>query len=464
MGNSNGMDALDLGTVLLSRLEHFGVPRDAELLIAVSGGVDSMCLLHAAHQAGCNVAAAHVNHCLRGEDSDLDEQLVRSVCIENGITLHVTRADTLSLAEQTKRGIEETARAIRYDFFAELIEEHGYAAVLTAHNKNDQAETVLMRLLRGAGPRGLAGIPESRPIANARVLRPWLHVERRDIVAYSQQHEVPFREDASNRSMTYTRNKIRHSVFPAMEQPGLRAIDAFAALAQPMRAIGEWIEEEAKAALQTVADQCDVPVSLDLQEFERLREPVQHAVLEAMISRAAGISVTLYRADYQRVLQFLHSAPSGMQFNARLMLEKDEGRLIFRRITQAEAYEYELEIGEAVATPFGAIRATLEKEFMASTEGVVGFDLSQITLPLEVRNWRDGDRLQPFGMQGGSKKVSDVLNEAGIGKYDNKRSYPVVTCVMDGAQRVIWVPGIRRGAEAPILATTETVLRLIFEP
>ena len=192
-------------------------------LVAVSGGIDSMCLLEKVRLAGGPFAAAHCNFKLRGEESDRDEAMVRDYCSRHGILLHVKAFETAAYADEKGISIEMAARELRYRWFGELCKEHGYSAVLVAHNAQDNAETLILNLLRGTGPKGITGmkadgflpVPE---YADIPLRRPLLGLTREEITEFAVEHSLPWREDSTNCENGYKRNKIRNLVFPVFKE------------------------------------------------------------------------------------------------------------------------------------------------------------------------------------------------------------------------------------------------------
>ena len=193
------------------------------LLVAVSGGIDSMCLVEKVRLSGEPFAVAHCNFRLRGAESDSDEALVRSWAVSHGATCHVKSFDTTVYAQENKISIEMAARRLRYHWFGELCREHGYSAVAVAHNANDNAETLILNLLRGTGLKGLTGmkaegfIPDP-DFADIPLLRPLLGMTREEIEAFATEHNLTWREDATNAQNEYKRNKIRNLVFPVFRE------------------------------------------------------------------------------------------------------------------------------------------------------------------------------------------------------------------------------------------------------
>ena len=194
--------------------------------VAVSGGADSTALLLLVHAAntlpknslGIGLSAVHINHTLRGDEADVDQQFVAELCARLSIPLHVHRADTQGYATQHKQTIEEAARNLRYAFFAELFAQQKVTKILTAHTLDDQAETVLMKLLRGAWLEGLSAIAPVLEVAGGTILRPLLATRREDLRTFLLKRNQPWREDSSNSDEAFTRNRIRHAVLPVLRE------------------------------------------------------------------------------------------------------------------------------------------------------------------------------------------------------------------------------------------------------
>jgi tRNA(Ile)-lysidine synthetase-like protein len=313
--------------------ESLGVPRTAKLLIGVSGGPDSLALLHVlvqlrdAHSIG-EVVVAHVNHLLRQEASDNDQAVVEQYAKVWNIPIEITRADTLAIADKTSKGIEETARNIRYDYFEKVAAQHSCDYVITAHTANDQAETVIMNMVRGAGVRGLAGIPAKRTLGSVYVIRPWLGVTREEIEKYITEHGLSPERDESNQSLTYQRNRVRHGVIPALAEayPDRSPVTAIATLATRMRELSTLLDRLTEEKIEMLRENG----GLSLAGLKNVKGFLLHAVVEAWINSnfpllfksAPGQSYRLSADEARRIERFLTSDAMAIELRRGLRLRK----------------------------------------------------------------------------------------------------------------------------------------------
>lgn len=227
------------------------VPSGSKVLCAVSGGADSMCLLHMLSQRpDISLRAAHFNHQLRGKEADRDERFVRDLCGTWGIPFTAGRGDVKAFARREKRSMEDAARQMRYAFLFQTAKTYGCDFIATAHNADDNAETMLFSLIRGTGLTGLTGIPFRRE----NIIRPLLGMTRREILTYLEEHHIPHREDSSNRDETYARNRIRSRVMPVLRHLNPRAVEHMAATAAQLSEIDRYLEESARTFLSQVKE------------------------------------------------------------------------------------------------------------------------------------------------------------------------------------------------------------------
>jgi len=376
-------------------------PRDRKLLCAVSGGADSMCLLHLLLRSGFDVTAAHLEHGIRGAEALRDAAFVERWCKEQGIPVVVEHADVPAFAAENGLGIEEAARKVRYDFLYRTADRIGAVRILTAHNLDDNAETLLFNLARGSGTAGLCGIPRE----SGMLLRPLLHVSRREIEEYLDENAVPHVEDSTNQSDDYTRNLIRHHVLPALRGINPRFSEAAARTARLAGQDEDCLSAEAAAFLEREL-QND---SLDLKALRAL-----HPAIASRVVRKLFPGLTMERAD--AVLTFLQGSEYGLLELPGHTLRREQGRLYLEAEGEFSLPERRLPPGERLEIPELDLAVLLE-ESVADAEIHDLFKTSFlkyeiVSSDLLCTGRRPGDCIRPLG-RGLSKRLSALFKEAG---------------------------------------------------
>ena len=437
--------------------------RKAKLGIAVSGGPDSVALLAAllaiAPERELSLHALHVNHGLRPEADD-EQQFVESLCQRWQVPCHVEKL----IPPPKRSGIEAWAREARYQFFRRMKEELQLAAVTLAHTRDDQAETVLFRCLRGSARRGLAGIP---PIRDGWIVRPLLGCTRQEVMQYLTVQKLPFVTDASNADLRYSRNKIRHQLLPLLERefsPHIR--DHLASMAEVFR--------EDEACLETLATAARGRVQESLTMLSLLRLATEPEALYTRIlrqwieSHAAVHDVTFFHLSHLQALATRRSRvavdlPGGVSIRREgqyLLLE--EKRHVPSRAPALPPYSYLLTPGQEIDLPRGGWRVRISTTFVwdAPPSDARSRDLWQALFDADVchdrllvRNFRPGDRIVPLGL-GKQKKVHDVFIDTKVPPMLRQ-----VLPLIEIDDLLAWIPGCVRGEVAKISATTRRVCR-----
>jgi tRNA(Ile)-lysidine synthase len=457
-------------------------PADADeaagggLLVALSGGPDSVALLHAARawsqSTGRPLAAAHLNHRLRGGEADADEVFCRELCGRLGIELHVERRDPRPLARQRGQGLEEAARELRREFFATVLAAHPeLAAVATGHHRGDQIETVVMRFFRGTGLDGLAGLRAR----DGRTIHPLLAVDRSEILAYLSDLGQPYRQDATNISGSATRTRVRRELLPLA-----RAIFGASADVAPAR-LAELAAAENRFLADLTAAQAERLIEsgrLRWPELLELEPVLARRVIRLFATRfwnettpdaAPATPLPLERGHVEQLLAWLRLGRSGQRLDlpGGLRAVREFAHLRFERgeigavtVSRADLFRI-LVTTEAEPPSSPAVAADDRREPFPAEAGANW----KLTVPaqnlrgsLRVRNWRPGDRIVPFGMTG-HKKVSDLLQEHRI-----PRAQRPGALIVEDDSGILWVPGVAQAERTRLLPTTRRAVTIRIVP
>lgn len=421
------------------------------MLIALSGGADSVALLLMMLEKGQVTAAAHCNFHLRGAESDRDEQFVRQLCAERGVTLYVTHFDTLAEAERTGESIEMAARRLRYDWFAVLCREHHIGEVAVAHHRDDNAETVLLNLIRGTGLRGLCGMSPERD----GVVRPLLQLSRRDILAYLQQQGQAYVTDSTNDDTHYRRNKIRHEVLPLLRCMNGRIDSTLNEMAQRL----EQVEKIYRYGVNQLWEQVAVPLDEDggiRIDFARLEAtPSPACLLYEGLSPYGFTSAQIDEAYHMRVGALLESS-------GYLLTRTSDALSVQRRPTVVEATAFPEEDGCLTWAGGPSFTVTsLSREALPAIpreRHCVALDADKLQGQLVVRTVQPSDRFRPFGMKG-SKLVSDFQTDRHYSRIAKMAS--LVVCDAAG---IVWLVGERIDQRVAITDGTRRVLLIHYAP
>lgn len=420
-----------------------------KVLLALSGGLDSMCLASLLLRSGIPFDAAHCNFGLRGDESDGDEYSIRAWAATKGVGLLVRRFDTTSEAGGSRQSIQMTARRLRYDWFEQLRKEHGYAAILTAHHADDVAETVLINLIRGTGLTGLQGVP----LRNGYVLRPLLFAGRAELAAYGHQEKLEWREDSSNASDKYLRNAIRLQVMPLLErmQPG-----AGSRIAQTANRISGALPVY-NAALETIMNRLIERRGRDLYVPVRLLRKQQSPdnLIFELFSRYG------FSSQQMPAIRELMDAPSGKQLlSPGFRLFRDRDFLILTEMQPAGSDLVRIDSpGSRVSVMAGELhfRVTSVPDEIPTDPDIALLDMRDIRFPLNLRPRRAGDYFYPLGMGGKKKKLKRFLVDVKMPVPEKER---LLILEQDG--KVIWVVGSRIDERFRVRPDTREVLEIRF--
>ena len=426
---------------------------DDKILLTVSGGVDSMVLLSLFHLSGYNIGVAHCNFQLRGVESEEDEVLVHDEAEKRGVPFYNKRFETKAEMERTGESMEMAARRLRYTWFEELCEEHGYTCVAVAHHADDSIETFFINLLRGTGLRGLTGI--SNQIG--RIIRPLTFASRKEILEYAVHNHIPFREDSSNRSTKYLRNKIRLGLVPRIREinPKFTSLMSsnIARLTDAQLFINHGIERIREEAV-TCKDGIDT-IHLDRIDPAFPRGFVIYELLSSSYGFKGDVIDSLCRA--------LDHNATGRKFYSRDHVAYiDRGTISVEDIPSDDECIVSVEEGAQRSycgnsvLYFEQCDIDTIKNF-GVPENIAQIDADKLKYPLTLRRWKEGDRFIPFGLTG-SKKVSDYLIDHKISIPEKQRQF-----VLLSGDEIVWLVGRRIDDRYRLTQETENVLRITKE-
>lgn len=454
--------------------EHSLIEGPATLVVGVSGGPDSVCLLHILLQIkdelDIRLHIAHLNHLLRGAESDADAEYVSQMAQRLGIPLTMERRDVKAYQAKRCCSLEEAAREVRYAFLSEVAQAIAAAAVAVGHTADDQVETIVMHLIRGTGLSGLRGM---QPLAvwrspngsQLRVIRPLLETRREETEAYCAFYELAPRWDSSNRSLSYLRNRIRFELIPLLKSYNPNIEAALLRLAQAASADQEFLEQEVSQLWCNIIREQPEGIALDNKAFSSLPHSLKRHLLRSALQRLLGDFSEVKSTHIEAVMKSL-AKPAGKRLSLPqgLVFYGDYEHSLLTRGNAACPFpvlegEHRLHIPGETIFPGWLVKATLHKR--QPEEGAEhGFraclDYDVAGDELFVRRRKPGDRFQPLGMES-PKKLQDFMVDAKIPR--NWRERVPVVC---SPQQILWVVGWRIDHRARISPQTEHVLCLEF--
>ena len=399
---------------------------DEPVIVGISGGADSVALLHILVQLNYSCIAAHCNFHLRGDESDRDEVFARQMATSLHIPYYKKDFNTIGYAELKRISIEMAARELRYQWFEELRITHHAQAVAVAHHQDDSVETVLLNLIRGTGIRGLSGI---RPKRDS-LIRPFLETTRQEIVDWLNQQNIAYRTDSSNLSDEYTRNYIRLHILPMMEtlNPSVKEAIARTAghLSDSEAIYADYIEKERQ---QLMDDRQRISISGLMQSVAP--QTILYELLNPF-GFTRLLSESVYHALSGESGKIFYASSSGYQ------LVKDRDFLLLTTTQPKESTVYSIHANDSIETPIHLKTQTSDKspDFRIEKNKLVAtLDYDKLTFPLTLRTWREGDWFVPFGMKG-RKKLSDYFSDH---KFDRNRKDQ--TWLLCNGQDIIWIVG-----------------------
>jgi tRNA(Ile)-lysidine synthase len=436
--------------------ENFPFLKDNKLLVAISGGIDSVVLTQLLSTLNFDISLAHCNFNLRGKESDLDEVFVKELAKKLDIKCFTISFETNKIAKENKESTQITARNLRYSWFQEIIEEYCFDAVLTAHHADDNLETFIINLTRGSGLDGFTGIPE----INGNIVRPFLKFSREEVLYFAKENNISWREDQSNASTKYVRNKIRHQVLPVLKEINPSLLETFsktlAHLQESKQLIADRIETISKESMQPVdSSKNENSFKIDIKKIQELSNPKAY-----LFQLLKGYHFTEFKDIYK-----LLSAQSGKQvFSKTHVLLKDRHFLILhQRDTVSNVLEIEektFQIAENTVAIQHPIHLTFEEISTKSiqTKNIIYVSKKHLKFPLIVRKWQNGDYFYPSGMQG-KKKISKYFKDEKVSLLEKQNKW----LLCDANNAIIWVVGMRQDNRYQSAATASTYFKITLQ-
>jgi tRNA(Ile)-lysidine synthase len=418
-----------------------------KLLVAFSGGVDSVVLSDLLHKAGYQFDLAHCNFQLRGNEANQDTEFCEIYAKSISTNCHIAYFNTKEYATENKLSIQMAARELRYNWFKELLEIHGYSHILTAHHANDTIETLFVNLIRGTGIKGLQGIPEKQ---NS-VIRPLLFATKDEIRHYAKHEKLSFREDSSNQEVKYKRNFIRHQIIPELKKlnPALEEtlVSSIGYFKQSSEIVAEFAKQKFKEICKEENKQLFIDIDLILKEAQK-----ETLLFEWLNNKGFKSS------QIEQLTESLTSEQHvGKQFSsASHQLVIDRKYIIVQKL-QLTNSQQEYTISSIDYTSHLPINLTFEittDPAFPANSNEIKIPYSDNLFPFTLRKWKQGDKFQPLGMKG-SKKLSDFFKDQKLSLFDKTNCW-----ILESKEHIIWVVGYRIDDRCKVVEGTERILRI----
>jgi len=440
------------------------------ILLGLSGGIDSMVLFDIMTKLAetgmfAELAVAHIDHMLRGEESDADRELVVQTCIQNNIKCFVHKVDIQKICRDKKISTEMAAREARYTFFKKCCNENSLNSILTAHNADDQAETVLMRLIRGTTLTGITGINSCSDFQGLKLIRPMLECTRKDIEQYAKENNISWREDSSNSTDDYLRNKIRHNIIPFIQNEINPAfLKNITKMTKQFKIDDDFIERQAdKIAQDALQGDC-----LNFSKIDTLDPALQNRVIRGWL----GMHIPPAQLDNQTInkIHKLHKSDKAtchLEIQNNYIIKKSYDIFSIKVKNDKKNEQVSFELGNDNKIIFGAeclrVLISQEKGIVFDNTDTIGKlpAKASLLIPPEakivLRNLKPGDRMEPMGLSG-STKLKDVFINAKV-PLEKRHNIPIIE--VNGI--IAWIPGYRISKHFKVKNTTKKCTHISIE-
>ena len=419
---------------------------ESKLIIALSGGIDSVVLSHLCKRLDLNFSLAHCNFNLREEESNKDEDFVLELAEELDVEIFIQNFDTEAYAKEHKRSIQMAARELRYDWFKELAEQLKFDYILTAHHADDNLETFLINFTRGTGLNGLTGIP----MLNDNIVRPFLPFSRKQIEEFAEENKIIWREDSSNASRKYLRNKLRHEVVPILKEINPQLLDSFQNTLENLNDTADIVKESLNAvAKRAIVSSDKNGITYKISEFKKVNNP--KAYLFEMF-KAYGFT------EWNDIINLLDAQSGKYVLSQTHRLIKHREYLILTDLMLNRNTTVTLsavEVSEkTIETPIGMLFFDEADAIKETSKNTIFVDKEKLKFPLELRLWKEGDVFQPIGMKG-KKKISKYLKDEKLSLVEKENTW-----LLTSNDIVVWVVGKRADHRFRVSENTKEILKI----
>ena len=414
-----------------------------KLLLATSGGIDSMVMVDLFKKLSIEFSLAHCNFQLRGIESFGDQNFVQEYALDNGIPFFVTQFDTEAFAKDYKLSTQVAARELRYNWFYELLETENYDYIITAHHSDDNLETFLINLVRGTGLEGLTGIPS----INEKSIRPLLYFSRQEIENYAKLNTINWREDTSNASDKYLRNKIRHHLVPALKELNPNFLSSFQKSQKYLQEAKTMVDDASIMVYQQVVKEHENEIHFDLNQLLKL--PNYKSYLYQWLNEF-GFS------SWDDIYDLVGSQSGKQVFSREFRLLKNRDFLILSPINSIdEVAEYFIDKDQKeVKIPINLSFCNID-DISISGNDIIFVDENKLEYPLALRKWKTGAIFQPIGMEGKSKKVSKFFKDEKLSLIEKEKTW-----ILFSGNKIVWIVGIRQDERFKIKKETRNILKI----
>ncbi|MFS1510832.1 tRNA lysidine(34) synthetase TilS [Chengkuizengella sp. SCS-71B] len=449
------------------------------IIVALSGGPDSMALLHILHTLSSNwnfkLIAVHINHQFRGIEADQEETLVQQWCNELQVPCEIGKIDVPAYIEQTGKNAQVAAREKRYEFLYQIAEQYSSSKITLAHHADDQAETILMRLIRGTGPEGLTGISMRRMENRMQFIRPLLRIYKSEILSYCHQNQLKYTQDSSNLQKKYFRNEIRLDVIPYLKKYNHKLEQSLNRLSDMMTEEQSYLEQETDKYFKKIIKKNNYGFYFSRKTFISLHIALQRRLIKLILSYLCSGH---YSFEYKTIeicrvaIEQNRTSTMHLDISEQIFFIREYDQVEFsnqKKIQENLSFSYKVEENTTQLEVFeanllfefaaeSASKSDLDSLIKGQSNTEVIFDMNQLIFPLSIRNRKPGDRIKLKGLNG-TKKVKDIFIDEKIPPSMREK----IPLLVDAKQQVLWIPGIRVSSHAEMEEKTSRILHIQYK-